>query len=187
MPSINTFDYSVEIVGALVKKYSKKSSSDNPVAILDVRNPNVDFVGGHIPNCINIEYDKFEALIKKEIMLHLCDKTQIVIHCMESLHRGPRCCNKYNQVKKDIMKSKDCDDALKNKLSKQTVYLMDGGFQAYLNFWIVNQGQANMQPFVADFDASCWDKNNGEKIWKHKKYVNPDLGKKIKLDFSMLQ
>ena len=171
-----------------MKKYGKKKISDTPMVIIDVRNPNVDFIGGHVPSCINIEYDKFETVIEKEIVSTLCNKNQIIIHCMESLHRGPRCCNKYNQIRKKTINSKDCSDELKDKVTKQTIYLMEGGFQEYLNFWIgKNLSQEKFQTFVQDFDPSCWDKNNKEGIWKHTKYVNPDLGKKIKIDFSSLK
>jgi len=52
-----------------------------------------DFIGGHIKGAINMEAEHFadEAAVDQLIDTSLQQKTRVVLHCMLSQQRGPRC------------------------------------------------------------------------------------------------
>lgn len=61
------------------------------VAVVDCRDD--DFIGGHIKGAINMEAEHFadEAAVDQLIDTSLQQKTRVVLHCMLSQQRGPRC------------------------------------------------------------------------------------------------
>lgn len=164
-------------VDELAIKIRKK---DESILVIDVRDPNIDHNGGHIPNSINIPYDKFDDSIKdiiEKIILSEVNISKVIIHCMESKHRGPRCCNKFTNFKKKLMDYKineqmeeknevDNDiqellnkyDNLKDILSRIKVYLLSGGFQEYMNKFHSNNG------LIQDYDEKYWKLNENDTL-----------------------
>eukprot|EP01083_Nonionella_stella_P161670 529823_1 len=139
----------------LAIKIKKKHTN---MLVIDVRDPNIDYNGGHIPNAVNIPYDKFDDSME-EIIQHILsiDKlSQVIIHCMESKHRGPRCCNKFIALKKQICNQTETKQltGLPLVMDKIKVYLLTGGFQKYVNKY------HKQKHLIQDFDKKYWNQND---------------------------
>eukprot|EP01084_Bolivina_argentea_P280047 478847_1 len=158
----------------------KIKKKDKTILVIDVRDPNIDYNGGHIPNSINIPYDKFDDSMSYIIqhILSINNLSSIIIHCMESKHRGPRCCNKFtdwqkqisqynklntNKTSKHIIELIQQYDNLPSIISKIKVYLLTGGFQAYINKY------HNKLALIQNFDKKYW-KHNQHGILVHTLY-----------------
>jgi rhodanese-related sulfurtransferase len=156
----------------------------NSILIIDVRHTDADYVGGHIPNSINIPRDKFISQIPY-IINNYYKKKSIVFHCMYSQVRGPICLDYYeeaidyiinynNNNKKDsndnnknelqtILKQVKINDEMIKHLKEQKILLLYQGFHAWLNLYY------NNKEMISEFDASCWEKEevHGEIKWYH--------------------
>lgn len=86
------------------------------VAVVDVRD--IDYVGGHIVNAINIPAAEFELRIS-QLESQIASKAKVVFHCMLSQQRGPTCAAAYTR-------------SLANKgHHSQEVYVLTGGFSQW--------------------------------------------------------
>ena len=171
---------SCEQLGILIRK------KDKSVLVIDVRDPNIDYNGGHIARSINLPYDTFDDSLSQiiDIIVSMDNQiSKIIIHCMESKHRGPRCCNKLTDFKKEIMKIRDDDkkqekkeqekkdagsvgsvgsvtelikkyDNLPDILGEIKVYLLNGGYQEYMNKFHSNKG------LIEDFNEKYWTQDD---------------------------
>lgn len=80
-----------------------------------------DFVGGHIKGAINMEAEHFaeDAAVDQLIDTALAGKTRVVLHCMLSQQRGPRCAARLAQRLQD------------RGLQEPAVLVMNGGWQKF--------------------------------------------------------
>jgi Cdc25 family phosphatase len=80
-----------------------------------------DFVGGHIKGAINLEAEHFadDAAVDQLIDNALADKSRVVVHCMLSQQRGPRCAARLAQRLQD------------RGLQQPSVLVMSGGFSRF--------------------------------------------------------
>ena len=107
-----------------------KIYNDNNFVIIDLRDE--DHIGGHIINSVNIPASSFKNNFDTIINL-LRDKTEVVLHCQESLVRSPRCA-------KILLE----DFGLDIKVS-----ILKGGFDQWVRrFWNTN--------LVEDYDDDYW-------------------------------
>merc|ERR1711971_642641 len=90
-----------------------KSKQRRDCVVIDVRNSDLDFVGGHIKYAVNIQHDTFLQSVPRIIeQYHAVER--IVIHCMYSAHRGPKCCGLYCDALDILLNISQCnafDDA----------------------------------------------------------------------------
>lgn len=93
------------------------------VAVVDVRDD--DFAGGHIKGAINVESDQFgdDAAVDWLIDRHLAGKSRVVVHCMLSQQRGPRCAARLSQRLAD------------RGLAAPAVLVMSGGFRRFAHIY----------------------------------------------------
>ncbi len=71
-------------------------NKDKSFAVLDVRGD--DFKEGHIPSAIQISSEKWDDdSVLDEIISKHSDKKMVIIHCMMSQVRGPKCANKLHR------------------------------------------------------------------------------------------
>ena len=76
--------------------------------VIDVRNSDLDYVGGHIKKCTNIQHDQFLQNVPHIIdQYHATDR--IIIHCMYSAHRGPKCCGLYCDALDILLNVSQCN------------------------------------------------------------------------------
>jgi Cdc25 family phosphatase len=80
-----------------------------------------DFSGGHIKGAINMEAEHFaeDAAVDQLIDTALAGKTRVVLHCMLSQQRGPRCAARLAQRLQD------------RGLQQPAVLVMSGGWQKF--------------------------------------------------------
>ena len=80
-----------------------------------------DFYGGHIKGAIHWESDRFcsDADIDDLIDSHLQSKSRVVLHCMMSQIRGPRCAHRLSSR------------LLDRGTLQPNVLVMSGGFQRF--------------------------------------------------------
>ena len=161
----------------------------NDYIVIDVRDPNLDYPGGHIKGGINIYHqdfiNKLPQLINKYNM-----KSKIIIHCMYSQSRGPLCakyyclaiesllkcynnnnknhlifeqCIKQNQDF-EILKTINLDDTLFDNLLNQQIFVLKNGFRGFVNKFRDND------KYITDFDLKHWQYENigGAKELYHK-------------------
>lgn len=119
--------------------YFTNLNMDNNI-IIDVRGD--DYSGGNIPSSINIKstnYNDILSYIKKY------DKPydKIIIYCMYCMVRSVGVANR-----------------LTKDLQNKNIYLIDGGFSKYFNYYIKNNPEK-----IENLDINKWKiKNN---IYKH--------------------
>eukprot|EP01084_Bolivina_argentea_P224788 380038_1 len=149
--------------------------------ILDVRNNDLDFIGGHIKNAMNISYHIFESNMP-QIINKYNNFDIIIIHCMHSQYRAPKCCDLYcvlvnvalhlsqhnttnikikkyynNFLNKNKTYKKLFDQILVlnqdefNNLRKQKIMLLEDGFQ---NF--VSKYHKSIE-LIQNFDPQYWN------------------------------
>ena len=86
------------------------------IFVIDVRTK--DFVGGNIPNAINIPKDGkqlFDNVIKDKLFeFKLYSKKYIVFHCMYCQQRGPNCANIYCKLINKLITNSNDDDNTNN-------------------------------------------------------------------------
>eukprot|EP01083_Nonionella_stella_P077782 212554_1 len=150
-------------------------ANDNDFLVIDVRDPSLDYPGGHIKTSVNIFHEEFikqlPVLIEK-----YNHKTNIIMHCMYSQSRGPGCCrwyclgiecllrnyhkNKNEQefaqcIEQDedfeVLKSITLDDTTYQNLINQSVLVLKGGFRAWVNKYKDND------KYVEDFEMQHWN------------------------------
>jgi Cdc25 family phosphatase len=80
-----------------------------------------DFVGGHIKGAINMEAERFadDAAVDQLIDKALADKSRVVVHCMLSQQRGPRCAARLAQRMQE------------RGLQQPSVLVMSGGWSRF--------------------------------------------------------
>eukprot|EP01084_Bolivina_argentea_P215600 366053_1 len=149
-------------------------SQDNNYLVIDVRDPSLDYPGGHIKTSINIFHEEF--INKVPFIINKYNNiSNIIFHCMYSQSRGPMCCkwyclavecllknyNKNNNEKSfqqcieeskdfEILKSIDLDQKMYNNLVNQNIMLLKGGFRDWVNKYKDN-GE-----YVEDFTMEYW-------------------------------
>ena len=62
--------------------------------VIDVRNEDLDYPGGHIKGSLHFQHDRFRNEIAK-IIARYHQMATVIIHCMYSCSRGPKCCKLY--------------------------------------------------------------------------------------------
>lgn len=162
--------------------------NDNDYIVIDVRDPSLDFVGGHIKGAINIYHEDFINKLPF-IVSKYNTKSKLIIHCMYSQSRGPMCCQwyclgiesllkNYNKKQEDksfeqsiqensdfeILKTIDLDENMYNNLLNQGIYLLKDGFRGWVNKFKDND------KYVEDFDINHWNYETvgGKKELYHK-------------------
>jgi rhodanese-related sulfurtransferase len=110
--------------------------------VLDVRS--IDFIGGNIPNAINIE-----ALKYNEIKLLVENKNNIIVHCMYSSLRAPGVVNR-----------------LLDDYPNKNILLLNGGFNKYFNE-IINNYNKYYDKYIENLNFDYWEFNK-DKRWIHK-------------------
>jgi Cdc25 family phosphatase len=80
-----------------------------------------DFAGGHVKGAINMEAEHFagDAAVDQLIDTALAGKTRVVLHCMLSQQRGPRCAARLAQRLQE------------RGLQQPAVLVMSGGWQRF--------------------------------------------------------
>ncbi|GIL54210.1 hypothetical protein Vafri_9785 [Volvox africanus] len=91
------------------------------VLVLDVRDE--DFAGGHIRGAVNAPSEEWcnEPHISDLIDKHLDGKDMVVVHCMFSQQRGPRCAMR---LAKQLN--------TRSGPAKPIVYVLSGGFNGFV-------------------------------------------------------
>ena len=142
--------------------------------VIDVRDPSLDYPGGHIKGCINIEQEIFKKNIPLLIQKYH-ETPNIIIHCMYSQCRGPLCCRSYcvgvesllhefhdkeytsdlfdNSIENEDWKGlKDVtmDQQMATNLTQQNVFLLKEGFRGWVNEF------KDDTRYVEDFDMEHW-------------------------------
>ena len=149
-------------------------SKQDDFVVLDVRDPSLDYPGGHIRGCLNVHHEDFIKTLPR-LIAEYHHKANIIVHCMYSQSRGPLCCQLYcsgiecllKHYGKDkaeqqfacvddnsdfeILKSITLDEATFADLSRQNVLLRKGGFRGWLNEF---QGSPR---YVEEFDMEHWE------------------------------
>mmetsp|Transcript_68967 Transcript_68967/g.127044 ORF Transcript_68967/g.127044 Transcript_68967/m.127044 type:complete len:220 (-) Transcript_68967:63-722(-) len=105
------------------------------LAIVDLRD--ADFVGGHIPGCVNIPSRTFISRIDRTIEA-LGHANLIVFHCLISMHRAPMCAKLYKE-------------RLFQLGQDQNVAILEGGFSQWRELF-------TMQPWA--IEDECFDMEN---------------------------
>lgn len=92
-----------------------------PPPCLCLHLPGQDFVGGHIKGAINIPAEEFanDAAVDDLIDVQLAGKSRVVLHCMLSQQRGPRCAARLAQRLQD------------RGLTQPSVLVMSGGWSRF--------------------------------------------------------
>ena len=150
-------------------------SNNDDFVILDVRTPQFDYKGGKIVGAINIPSNIFDAKIHKSVIRYINYKN-VIIHCMYSQMRGPTCCNYYYNALQEICSNyknntkqpkfqyslqklikiyDEIDDNKYEKLYNQNIYLLEGGFNQWINQCIKNK--KDMKKYVQDYDETLWE------------------------------
>lgn len=93
------------------------------VAVVDCRDD--DFVGGHIKGAVNMEAEHFseDAAVDQLIDTALAGKTRVVVHCMLSQQRGPRCAARLAQRLQD------------RGMVQPSVLVMSGGWSKFVRLY----------------------------------------------------
>lgn len=79
---------------ALQDMIAKRNSGQFTLAIVDLRDN--DFVGGHIPGCVNLPSRSFVRSLDQAIGT-LSSAPLVVFHCLISMHRAPMCAKMYKE------------------------------------------------------------------------------------------
>eukprot|EP01083_Nonionella_stella_P053714 141972_1 len=167
-------------------------SNNTTFIVIDVRNTNMDYLGGHINGAINIEHINFITKLKQMIDTYYKVKN-IVFHCMYSQCRGPMCCNWYcmaltallndyanahnnDNINQDsfmkiclhesedfnVLFDVEMDEEKYNHLCHQNIYVLHLGFVHFVNKY------RDDKRLVVDFDASFWNKEKRSDTLIHK-------------------
>lgn len=93
------------------------------LAVVDVRDE--DFYGGHVKGAINLDSFQFsdDAAVDSLIDKQLAGKGRVVVHCMLSQQRGPRCANRLAARLQE------------RGLAQPAVLVMAGGFQKFARLY----------------------------------------------------
>eukprot|EP01084_Bolivina_argentea_P083204 150664_1 len=170
-------------------------SNNSNFIIIDVRNTNMDYLGGHIKGAINIEHINFIKKIKELIEKYYKIKN-IIFHCMYSQCRGPMCANWYcmaltalltefdinnisNQLddhkQQSFMKiclneSEDFSELFDMKMNKEKYnYLCNQNiYILHLGFVHFANRYRNDTNLVIDFDEKFWYKQQFSDTLVHK-------------------
>eukprot|EP01084_Bolivina_argentea_P096066 172708_1 len=153
---------------AVLKLLTTNSSN---YIIIDVRDPNVDFVGGHITKSVNISSAKFYDSLP-EIFSKYNNKDEFMLMCMYGAHRSIECMKFYKKAINEIIKNYnketgksfyynnnknkidiECNELMYQNLCKQKLYTIFEGFFGFLNNPKVNKDNKNI---IVDFDMDQW-------------------------------
>lgn len=93
------------------------------LAVIDVRDN--DYIGGHILGCKHVPVNEHDYRMP-ELIRTLKDQDTVVFHCALSQQRGPSSALKYLR-QRDLLNGADAE----KEASKQTVYVLEGGFQKW--------------------------------------------------------
>ena len=116
----------------------KALASGQKVLVVDVRDE--DFIGGNIPNAINIPASEYDA---KVISDQIKDFSTVIVHCMYSQVRGPKV-GRY----------------LKRDYPEKDIKVLEGGFTGYLNEVLKNQSIETET--IENLDMKYWGNFNGK-------------------------
>eukprot|EP01084_Bolivina_argentea_P032474 60086_1 len=110
-------------------------SKHNSFQILDICDP----IGGHIRNSAHFSYAEFDKDILN-ILHSYNDKQSIIIYSMHSKQSGQQCFDWYKIALKNLINNflndplnSAIDIKIIQNLMRQKVYLMRGGFEAFIN------------------------------------------------------
>ena len=144
--------------------------------IVDVRQPELDYVGGHIRNSINIEHEVFltrTSLVK--VVKMYGRKKNFVLHCMYSQCRGLKCLQAYRTFVEEIVDLyyQNLKSTLREvfvvsasltltpqfvfDVMAQNIYVLRGGFHAWINYFY---SMKEVNYFVTGFEEKEWDIRN---------------------------
>lgn len=133
--------WTADELGSLMK--NEQNSNRKTIQVVDVRDD--DYVGGHVPGCINLQFNSFWSTrlniwnkgwekrisrgrqrgfnILEELAEKISNKEFIVFHCMFSVTRGPASARAYQNML-TVTKSKSIN-------KKQKVLVLEGGFDMW--------------------------------------------------------
>lgn len=117
------------------------------VLVLDTRDD--DAAGGHVRGALHWPDSTFDACID-ELMVHLRTGaySRIVLHCMESVRRGPRCCRK---LRHRLAAERGADDDARHHLpAPSAVVVLRGGADQWVRAHWSNRA------LVDGFDNAYW-------------------------------
>lgn len=120
-------------------EFLKAVVSGEKILVLDVRDE--DFIGGNIPNALNIPASEYDSTIVSD---HIKDFSTVMVHCMYSQVRGPKI-GRY--IKRDY--------------PEKDVFVLQGGFTGYLNEVLVKSTSQETDK-VENLDMQYWRKVNGQ-------------------------
>eukprot|EP01084_Bolivina_argentea_P150133 262183_1 len=169
-------------------------NNDTNFIVIDVRQSNMDYLGGHIKGAINIQHTSFIKQIKQLIENHYKVKN-IIFHCMYSQSRGPLCANWYCMALEGLLTEFHLNDNDNIQSYEQSVYLnkclnentdfsvlleieIDQNKYKYLcnqNIYVLRHGFVNFvnkyrndKSLVSDFDNSFWITQRNSNVLLHK-------------------
>ncbi|GAA5914872.1 uncharacterized protein JCM6883_002953 [Sporobolomyces salmoneus] len=120
-------------------------SDDSSFVVIDVRSS--DFVGGNIPNALNLTTDKFstpsktERVISQYILPRTPDLKLVIVHCMRSQTRGP-------YVAHQLAHSPALPEGVEVKILK-------GGYQGWYRTY---RGRAELFENLDQSERNEWEK-----------------------------
>ena len=116
----------------------KALASEQKVLVVDVRDE--DFIGGNIPNAINIPASDYDS---EAVSGHINDFSTVVVHCMYSQVRGPKVARH-----------------LKRDYPEKDIKVLEGGFTSYLNEVLKNQSLETDK--IEHLDMKYWGNFHGK-------------------------
>lgn len=118
----------------------KLKCNPDDLVVIDVRE--LDFDGGHIDNCLHIDYSTFDDHLDYLVQKFKQRDIDIVFHCMFSKVRGNECAMKFVAALKNQQ----------NVICK--VFLLIGGFSQFVQEIKANPQYIN---FIRDCDLELWN------------------------------
>ncbi|KAG0348811.1 hypothetical protein BG004_004070 [Podila humilis] len=126
------------VVEELVKDKTKIPRKD--YLIIDVRD--ADYIGGHIPGCLNIPSSELPEQLPRLLEEHKA-VPQLFFHCALSQVRGPKAANRWSEALAVSAESTGVH-------STQKVNILRGGFGEW------QQKHKDNKELVEEYDAQYW-------------------------------
>mmetsp|Transcript_152141 Transcript_152141/g.291385 ORF Transcript_152141/g.291385 Transcript_152141/m.291385 type:complete len:278 (-) Transcript_152141:104-937(-) len=118
------------------------------VLVVDARGR--DWVGGHIPSGINLRTSEITG--HPESLIEQClenDIEHVIFTCMYSVLRARKSAAAVQRAQ---------DEACRAGLQTHRIRisLLAGGMHGWVNYWVSRVDVERSNPYLQDFDASCW-------------------------------
>mmetsp|Transcript_29091 Transcript_29091/g.29435 ORF Transcript_29091/g.29435 Transcript_29091/m.29435 type:complete len:131 (+) Transcript_29091:194-586(+) len=103
-------------------------SNDDSILVVDVRGD--DFIDGHIPNAIQVSSELWDDVrVIDNLLASYPTKSTIVVHCMMSQIRGPKCARKLSDRLSALTSSPETET------DKPEIKVLRGGYDAWYNMY----------------------------------------------------